>query len=218
MNSKTIMIIDPSLKTPEIESYNKLALKGPVKTSYQLPAIQSTKSMVESMNNILGIILLGSAASVHDEFEWMKDIELVLKKAIDNKIPILGICFGHQLIGKIFGGKIDFLWGSKKKTGIRKVKINRNSLLKDSWEDYLIYSHNEGVVSCPKNFSIFGSSTMVATEAMSHNYLPIWSFQSHIESSKDFAERIGINQKDFEKTIPLSDRLINAFFKKISDC
>ena len=218
MNSKTIMIIDPSLKTPEIESYNKLALKSPVKTSYHLPAIQSTKSMVESMNNILGIILLGSAASVHDDFEWMKDIELVLKKAIDNKIPILGICFGHQLIGKIFGGKIDFLWGSKKKIGIRKVKINRNSLLKDSWEDYLIYSHNEGVVSCPKNFSIFGSSTMVATEAMSHNYLPIWSFQSHIESSKDFAERIGVNQKDFEKTRPLSNRLINAFFKKISDC
>ena len=218
MNSKTIMVIDPSLKTPEIESYNKLALKSPVKTSYHLPAIHSTKSMVESMNNILGIILLGSAASVHDDFEWMKDIELVLKKAIDNKIPILGICFGHQLIGKIFGGKIDFLWGSKKKIGIRKVKINRNSLLKDSWEDYLIYSHNEGVVSCPKNFSIFGSSTMVATEAMSHNYLPIWSFQSHIESSKDFAERIGVNQKDFEKTRPLSNRLINAFFKKISDC
>ena len=218
MNSKTIMIIDPSLKIPEIESYNKLALKSPVKTSYHLPAIQSTKSMVESMNNILGIILLGSAASVHDDFEWMKDIELVLKKAVDNKIPILGICFGHQLIGKIFGGKIDFLWGSKKKIGIRKVKINHNSLLKDSWEDYLIYSHNEGVVSCPKNFSIFGSSTMVATEAMSHNYLPIWSFQSHIESSKDFAERIGVNQKEFEKIIPLSNQLINAFFKKISDC
>ena len=150
------MIIDPSLKTPEIESYNNLALKSPVKTSYHLPAIQSTKSMVESMNNILGIILLGSAASVHDDFDWMKDIELVLQKAIKNKIPILGICFGHQFIGKIFGGKIDFLWGSKKKIGIRKVKINSNSLLKDSWEDYLIYSHNEGVVSCPKNFSIFG--------------------------------------------------------------
>lgn len=218
MNSKTIMVIDPSLKTPEIESYNNLVLKSPVKTSYHLPAIHSTKSMVESMNNILGIILLGSAASVNDDVDWIKDIELVLQKAIKNKLPILGICFGHQFIGKIFGGEIDFLWGSKKKIGIRKVKINSSSLLKDSWEDYLIYSHNEGVVSCPKNFSIFGSSTMVEIEAMSHNYLPIWSFQSHIESSKDFAERIGVNQKEFEKTIPLSNKLINSFFKKISDC
>lgn len=98
------------------------------------------------------------------------------------------------------------------------VKINSNSLLKNSWEDYLIYSHNEGVVSCPKNFSIFGSSKMVEIEAMSHNYLPIWSFQSHIEASKNFAERIGVNQKDFEKIIPLSDRLIDAFFRKISGC
>jgi len=218
MNSKTIMIIDPSLKTPEIESYNKLALKSPVKTSYHLPVIHNTKSMIESMNNIYGIILLGSAASVHGDFDWMKDIELVLQKAIKNKIPILGICFGHQFIGKIFGGKVDFLWGSKKKVGIRKVKINSNSLLQDSWEDYLIYSHNEGVVSCPKNFSIFGSSEMVEIEAMSHNYLPIWSFQSHIEASKNFAERIGVNQKNFEKIIPLSDRLIDAFFRKISGC
>ena len=31
-------------------------------------------------------------------------------------------------------------------------------------------------------------------------------------------EQIALLQKDFEKTIPLSDRLINAFFKKISDC
>ena len=216
MNSKTIMIIDPSLKTPEIESYNKLALKSSVKTSYHLPVIHNTKSMIDSMNNIFGIILLRSAASVHGDFDWMKDIELVLQKAIKNKIPILGICFGHQLIGKIFGGKVDFLWGSKKKVGIRKVKINSNNLLQDSCEDYLIYSHNEGVVSCPKNFSIFGSSKMVEIEAMSHNYLPIWSFQSHIESSKNFAERIGVNQKDFEKIIPLSDRLIDAFFRKIS--
>ena len=68
MNSKTIMIIDPSLKTPEIESYNKLALKSPVKTSYHLPAIYNTKSMIESINNIFGIILLGSAASVNERF------------------------------------------------------------------------------------------------------------------------------------------------------
>ena len=54
MNSKTIMIIDPSLKTPEIESYNKLTLKSPVKTSYHLPAIHNTKSMIKSMNNIYG--------------------------------------------------------------------------------------------------------------------------------------------------------------------
>ena len=82
----------------------------------------------------------------------------------------------------------------------------------------MIYSHNEGVVSCPKNFSIFGSSKMVEIEAMSHNNLPIWSFQSHIEASENFAERAGVNQKDFEKIIPLSDRLIDAFFRKISGC
>ena len=216
MCKKNLMIIDPSLEIPEIESYNELALKSSVQTTYHLPAINDAKSIKEQINNISGLILMGSAASVHDNFNWMKDIELALEAAINKKVPILGICFGHQFIGNIFGAKIDFLWGSQKKQGLRKVKIIDNSLLEGSFEDYLIFSHNEGVINCPNHFSVFGSSSMVEIEAMSHKYLPIWSFQTHIESSKSFAKRTGIRQIDFEKTMPLSNKLINAFFEKIT--
>jgi len=217
MYTKNLMIIDPSLEIPELESYNKLASKSPIQTSYHLPAIHNSKSMENQIRNVSGVILMGSAASVHDNFDWMKNVTIVITKAIEKKVPILGICFGHQFLAHIFGGKIKLLWNTKKKIGIRKVKLNNNNLLKSTFEDYLIYSHQEGIVECPTDFTISGSSSMVEIEAISHKHLPIWSFQTHIEASNVFAERIGINQNDFKKAQPLGDALLNAFFNKIID-
>ena len=217
MHHKHLMIIDPSVENPELESYNSLASKSPLKTSYHLPSIHNPRSMENNIQEARGLILMGSAASVHDSFRWMKNIEVILAKAIENKIPILGICFGHQFLAHIFGGSINFLWKSKKKMGIRKVKVNKNNFIKDSCEDYLIYSHREGVIKCPNDFDIFGSSSMVGIEAMAHKSLPIWSFQTHIEASKTFANKVGVNQNDFEKTIPFSNKLLNAFFEKITN-
>ena len=71
------------------------------------------------------------------------------------------------------------------------------------------------MTQCPKDFDIFGSSSMVEIEAIAHRNLPIWSFQTHIEASKTFAKRIGVNQNNFEKTKSLSNKLLNAFFNKI---
>ena len=215
MHSKHLMIIDPSLDTPELESYNSLTSKSPFRTSYHLPAIHNPKSMENKIEKACGLILMGSAASVHDSFQWMKTIEVIINKAIDNKVPILGICFGHQFLAHIFGGTINFLWESTKKVGIRKVKVNNNSFIQESCEGYLLYSHKEGVTQCPKNFDIFGSSSMVEIEAIAHRNLPIWSFQTHIEASKTFAKRIGVNQNNFEKTKSLSNKLLNAFFNKL---
>ena len=127
MKSENLMIIDPSLEIPEIESYNEISLCSPLKTTYHLPEIHSPKTMTKYFANTKGIILMGSAASVHDSFKWIKDIQIIIKKAIKRKIPILGICFGHQFIAHIFGGAVDYLWGKSKKKGVRKVKIFENT-------------------------------------------------------------------------------------------
>ena len=55
-------------------------------------------------------------------------IEMVILQATEINIPIMGLCYGHQLIGKIFGGIVEPLWNEKIKRGNRKVNIKKSSL------------------------------------------------------------------------------------------
>jgi GMP synthase (glutamine-hydrolysing) len=215
MDFQNLMVIDPALEDPEIESFNEIVSRSPIKATYHLPAIHSSLSMYDQLVTSSAVILMGSAASVHEKHNWIKDITRVIEKAIEKKIPILGICFGHQLLAHLYGGKVDYLWDKEKKRGIRKVKTLDNNLYLDPKEDFLVYSHQEGVTIAPKDFEIFATSEMVEAEGIFHKKLPIWGFQPHIEASKTFAARVGVNSKDFKKTRRYSALLLESFFNKI---
>tara|TARA_B100000131_G_scaffold302788_1_gene326247 strand:- start:212 stop:868 length:657 start_codon:yes stop_codon:yes gene_type:complete len=217
MESKSLMVIDPSMEIPEIESFNSISIQSPIQTTYHLPAIHSPDSMYSNFEETSAIILMGSAASVHDSFQWIKDIQIIIEKAIKRKIPILGICFGHQFIAHIFGGVVDYLWEKSKKKGVRKVKIFENNLLIPKTETLLIYSHQEGVIKCPPNFQISASSDTVEIEGLVHKNLPIWTFQPHVESSKEFASRLGISSQQFTKTLNCSSLILGSFLNKLKN-
>ena len=65
---------------------------------------------LKTYNNIKGIIFSGGPSTVTDS-----NFQSVPKDLFEKKIPILGICYGLQLIAKIFGGKVK---SSKKKKRI----------------------------------------------------------------------------------------------------
>ena len=215
MKSGNLMIIDPSLEIPEIESYNEISLCSPLKTTYHLPAIHSPKTMTRNFADTKGVILMGSAASVHDSYSWISILEGIIKNAAQKHIPILGICFGHQFLAHIFGGRVDILWKNSKKVGTRKVKVLQNNLLGKSKKDFLMYSHREGVTKCPDDFEIAATSNLVEIEGLIHKTLPIWTFQPHIEASKTFSKRIGLNEDEFDKCDFFGRELLKSFLNKL---
>ena len=153
MNSQNLMVIDPALEVPEIESFNGIVARSPIKATYHLPALHSPDSMHEQIKDTRGIILMGSAASVFEKHEWMNDIEKVINKAVEKQLPILGICLGFQLMtnssseGSLEGLgwfdaetiKFDFTKNELKyplpNIGWRKTNINKNIPLYSGLDD-----------------------------------------------------------------------------------
>jgi len=52
-------------------------------------------------------IITGASESVYDDLDWIVELELVIKQAIEVEKSILGICFGHQLLVQGMGGKVE---------------------------------------------------------------------------------------------------------------
>ncbi len=104
----------------------------------------------------IGIILSGGPLNVYQSNKVK-----INKKIFKLDIPILGICFGHQIIAKEMGGKIK---NSKyREFGLTAVKRKKKSLLVKNFfnrsnSSNVWMSHADHVSRLPKNFKLIGSS------------------------------------------------------------
>ena len=107
-------------------------------------------------NSIKGIILSGGPLNVYEIKKYSFD-----KRIIKNQLPVLGICFGHQILCKINGGKVK---NSKhREFGFANIFKKKESLLTKNFfgKKKLVkvwMSHADHVSKLPKDFSVIGSS------------------------------------------------------------
>jgi GMP synthase (glutamine-hydrolysing) len=135
-------------------------------------------SKLEKYRKIKGIIFSGGPSTV-----TKKKFEKVPKELLKKKIPILGICYGLQLITKLLGGKIKA--SSKKREFGRTFLIRRKSSLltknffKSSRSVWM--SHEDAVVRMPNNFSIVASTEVSKLTIIENVKDKIYGVQFHPE-------------------------------------
>ncbi len=109
-------------------------------------------------------IITGSASSVVDKHSWSKRLEKKIIYAYENSILILGICFGHQIIGEALGGSVVH---NQKGWELGSYKLNFENAANScqlfkgvKFSDYFYFSHEDIVSKLPNNAIELASNNM----------------------------------------------------------
>jgi GMP synthase-like glutamine amidotransferase len=141
-----------------------------------LPAIEGLEA----------ILITGSSAGVYDAFDWIAPLEGFVRMAHDKKVPMVGVCFGHQLIAQALGGtvrKSEKGWG----LGRHVYDVAPGNGLVEGARIALACSHQDQVITPPAGARIILSSDFTPHAGLLYAGGTTLSVQPHPEFSVGFA-------------------------------
>ncbi|VVB50989.1 GMP synthase [glutamine-hydrolyzing] subunit A [uncultured archaeon] len=124
-----------------------------------------------------GIILSGGPRSVYDSQEGLGDYKALLKSGL----PVLGICFGHQLIAQAYGGRVR-LGDSGEYAEVEVMVLDEDCLFRGLPKVLTVWeSHRDEVEELPSGFKVLARSDICAIESFCALDKPVFGVQFHPE-------------------------------------
>lgn len=218
-HSPALWVIDPSIEHPEDQGVREVLEGWPGSSRVFRPARDGDGPAPETGYDVQGVVLLGSMASVHDSLPWMEPLGAWLDPILRGRVlcPLLGICFGHQLIAQRSGGTVGFLHRDRRKlTGVATTELEGSRLIQGRRSLSVVVSHREEVQRRPPGYRTVARRSSVACDGMEHETLPIFAFQFHPEAREEFAGRAGIDPAAIDARVREdSRRLLEAFRRQV---
>jgi GMP synthase (glutamine-hydrolysing) len=176
---------------------------------------EETKNYLE--DGVSGIILSGGPGSVYEEGDPTID-----KRIFDLGKPVLGICYGQQLIGQLLGGKVTP--GHKKEYGPATLDVNSNCKLFDGLPtNFSVWmSHGDEVSVAPEGFDTFAVTDTISHAAIGNEKKNIYGIQFHpevvhtqfgLQILKNFSKICNLEPKD----APIDKVFVNEIIADIKD-
>ncbi|WP_369855695.1 gamma-glutamyl-gamma-aminobutyrate hydrolase family protein [Candidatus Thalassolituus haligoni] len=162
-----------------------------------------------SANDCDGWVITGSKHSVYEQLDWITQLKELVRQIATSKRPLVGICFGHQLIAEALGGKVEKYsggWGLgintyqldngfaqqlEQATGQAPPTLNINAV------------HQDQVSILPEGATVLAHSDFCRYAALSYCDNRIVSLQPHPEFTLDFEDAL-LDERGGEG-IPLQD-------------
>lgn len=142
-------------------------------------------------------LIPGGRATSYEDVPWINELANFITELHEEKVKMVGICFGHQLIAEVLGGRVEKAyngWG----LGIRESKITNKEYAHFFSNESLTLSniHQDQVVILPPHAEILASSDFCAIEAFTIGKQVI-CFQGHPEYNNEYMRHL-IKHQSFQ--------------------
>lgn len=131
-----------------------------------------------------GIVVTGSPAMVSDRADWSERTAQWLAGAIDKKVPLFGVCYGHQLLAHALGGEVGY-HPDGRETGTRTIELLPESKTDPLFADLpgsfkAQLTHKQSVLRLPAGAVLLGRSDFEPHQAFRFGDCA-WGVQFHPE-------------------------------------
>lgn len=144
-----------------------------------------------------GIVVTGSPRHVYDRPDWLGETRMYLREQLRADVPVLGICYGHQLLADTLGGTVER--ADEREFGYNEVNVIGQDPLFDGVPDRFttFTSHQDVVAELPSGTTRLAENGY-GLQAFRSDVFPAWGVQFHPEYTLEMAERL-LSQKDLSE-------------------
>lgn len=149
-----------------------------------------------------GVVVTGSPAMVSDREPWSEDAAAWLARVVDKAVPLLGVCYGHQLLAHALGGEVGYHPGGRE-SGTHRVELLNSAAddplfrgMPDSFNAQL--THKQTVLRLPQGAILLGRNEFEPHQAFRVGECA-WGVQFHPEFSDAIMRAyLGVQAPDLE--------------------
>ncbi len=132
---------------------------------------------IPSLDGYDGVLVTGSDKGVYDDVVWMAPLRALLIEAREARIPVLGLCFGHQIMADTWGGKAEKS-AAGNQVGVRDYTYHGQNIAAHAW-------HKDQVTRQPPHSAITASADYCPIAGLTYDF-PAMSVQFHPEYTRAY--------------------------------
>ena len=136
-----------------------------------------------------GILITGSAASLLDPPAWIAPASELMRSAAAKDVPVLGLCFGHQLLAYALFGPDRVVRAATPELGFVEIERadDRDDPVLDGFAQHFtaFESHRDEVMPRPREVQVLAANAACAVQAFRVPGKPLWGVQFHPEMGSD---------------------------------
>jgi GMP synthase-like glutamine amidotransferase len=142
------------------------------------------------------VLITGSPFGVYDSTPWMDPLRAFIRAAAAARTPLVGVCFGHQVIADALGGhvaKSEKGWGVGRHT--YEVVATRDWMSGAAEAVSLAVSHQDQVITPPRGATTLARSAHTEHAMLAYDDIPAISVQGHPEFSDRYVSALYNNRR-----------------------